>query len=157
MRDVALAQVCTGANLRQEEERQLKISMNHVAVMADDARALAEFYRDVVGLEPVAAPAAQSVNPDSYTRLKLGDHELHVVERDPELARRLGVGIDPIKAHFAFAVESVERRAELIKCLTDAGVKWLDWAPHGVPGKHQIFFLDPGNNLIEFQVDETKQ
>jgi catechol 2,3-dioxygenase-like lactoylglutathione lyase family enzyme len=130
----------------------MKISMNHVAVMADDARQLAAFYRDVVGLEPVVAPAAQHVNPDSYKWLKLGDHELHIVQRDDQLATRLGVNIDPIKAHFAFSVESMESREELIDRLTKAGVKWMDWSPHGIPGKYQLFFLDPGGNLIEFQV-----
>jgi catechol 2,3-dioxygenase-like lactoylglutathione lyase family enzyme len=135
----------------------MKVSMNHVAVMADDARALAEFYRDVIGLEPVVAPAAQNVDPNSYKWLKLGDHELHVVERDTELAKRLGVSIDPINAHFAFTVESVERREELIQRLTEAGVKWMDWSPHGIPGKYQLFFLDPGNNLIEFQVSGPQQ
>lgn len=39
----------------------MKVSMNHVAVMADDARALADFYKNVIGLEPVVAPEAQNV------------------------------------------------------------------------------------------------
>lgn len=134
------------------EERRMKVSMNHVAVMADDARALADFYKNVIGLEPVVAPEAQNVNPDSYKWLKLGEHELHVVERDEHLAKNLGVNIDPIKAHFAFTVESTETREELIKRLQGAGIEWMDWSPHGIPGKYQLFFRDPGGNLIEFQV-----
>lgn len=135
----------------------MKVTMNHVAVMADDTRALADFYRDVIGLPPVVPPAAQDAKPEANKWLQLGDHELHVVQRDPDLAARLGSGVDPINAHFAFSVESAELRKELVQRLTEAGVKWVDWSPLGVPDKSRAFFLDPGNNLIEILVAGQQQ
>lgn len=130
----------------------MKLKLNHVAVMADNSHELAAFYREVVGLDPMVTPGAKSVDPNSYKWLKVGEQELHVVQRDDALAPRLALEIDPLKAHFAFEVDSVEGIREITERLTEAGVKWMDWSPHGIPGKHQVFMVDPGGNLVEFQL-----
>jgi glyoxylase I family protein len=130
----------------------VKVRMDHVAIVADNARELATFYREVVGLEPLVAPAAQSIDGDDYRWLKMGNQELHIMQRDDALDERLGVSINPIRLHFGFSIESTETRQELIEKLTGLGMKWMDWSPHGIPGKHQLFFVDPGGNLIEIQV-----
>jgi catechol 2,3-dioxygenase-like lactoylglutathione lyase family enzyme len=132
----------------------MKVTMNHVAVIADDARALADFYSNVIGLPPAMDPAIQQGDAKTPHRLKLGDHELHVVPNDEDLAKQLGGSIDKARPHFAYTVETVEQRDELIQRLSDADVKWVDWSPSGVPDKNQVFFLDPGNNLIKVQVAE---
>lgn len=132
----------------------MKVTMNHVAVIADDARALADFYSNVIGLPVAMDSAAQQGGANISHRLKLGDHELHIVPNDEELARQLGGSIDQARPHFAYTVENAEQRDELIQRLSDADVKWVDWSPNGVPDKNQVFFLDPGNNLIKIQVAE---
>jgi catechol 2,3-dioxygenase-like lactoylglutathione lyase family enzyme len=132
----------------------MTLKVNHVAVAGDDARALATFYREVIGLEPMYTPAAQTelIDPDSYKWLRIGDLELHVVQKDETMAPRLALDIDPLAAHFAFEVESKEKIREISERLTKAGVKWIDWSKHGIPGKEQIFMVDPGGNLVEFQL-----
>ncbi|MBX9451540.1 MAG: VOC family protein [Mesorhizobium sp.] len=132
----------------------MKLKLNHVAVAGDDALALAKFYREVIGLEPMHTPAAQTehIDPDSYKWLRIGDSELHVVQKDDTMAPRLALNIDPLAAHFAFEAESKEHIREISERLTAAGVKWMDWSKHGIPGKEQIFMVDPGGNLVEFQL-----
>ena len=134
----------------------LNMKLNHVAIIADDAKALASFYREVIGLEPAVTLGAQSVNPDSYKWLKLGDLELHMIQKNDELARELGVDINPLRNHFAIEVESIEGLKEIAERLTKAGIQWMDWSPHGVPGLHQMFMIDPGGNLVEFHLGGKK-
>jgi catechol 2,3-dioxygenase-like lactoylglutathione lyase family enzyme len=130
----------------------MKLKINHVAVMADDAKEVSKFYREVLGLEPMHTPAATEIDVDTYRWLKAGNSEIHIVQRDDTVAPRLGLSIDPMKAHFAFECESVEQIREITERLSAAGVKWIDWSPHGIPGKHQVFMIDPGGNLVEFQL-----
>jgi catechol 2,3-dioxygenase-like lactoylglutathione lyase family enzyme len=130
----------------------MKFKLNHIAVMADDSKEVAKFYRDVLGFEPIHTPGAKSIDVDTYKWLKLDGGEVHIVQRDDALAPRLNLEIDPLKAHFAIECESVEQIREITERLTKAGVKWMDWSPHGIPGKHQVFMIDPGGNLVEFQL-----
>lgn len=125
-------------------------NVNHVTIGATDARSLSEFYREVIGLEMVVAPTAGSVDSNSYKWLKLGNTELHIVERDPQVQARLGLDIDPMAPHIAIELDSVEEIKVMADKLTKAGVRWMDWSPHGILGKHQMFMADPGGNLIEF-------
>lgn len=132
----------------------MKLKINHVAVASDDALGLAKFYREVIGLDPMYTPGAQTahIDPNSYKWLKIGDQELHVVQKDDKLQAKLALNIDPLAAHFAFEVESVEEIKAIGERLTAAGVTWMDWSKHGIPGKEQIFMVDPGGNLVEFQL-----
>jgi catechol 2,3-dioxygenase-like lactoylglutathione lyase family enzyme len=130
----------------------MKLRINHVAIMADDAKDLSKFYREVLGLEPTHTPSATEINLDTYKWLRAGDSEIHIVGRDDTVAKRLGLEIDPMKSHFAFECESPEQIREITDRLTKAGVKWIDWSPYGIPGKHQVFMIDPGGNLVEFQL-----
>lgn len=133
----------------------MKLRLNHVAIIADDAKELATFYREVIGLEPVVTGNAQSVDPNSYKWLKLGDNELHMIQRNDELAKRLGVEINPLRNHFAIDVDSVEGITKITEKLTEAGIQWMDWSPHGIPGRHQVFMVDPAGNIVEFQLAEA--
>lgn len=128
----------------------MKLKLGHITVGADNAHTVADFYRNVIGLEPAATLGARSVDPNSYKWLKLGETELHVVERDKSVQERLGLPIDPMAPHIAIELDSVEEIHAMADRLTQAGVKWMDWSPHGIPGRHQMFMVDPGGNLIEF-------
>lgn len=130
----------------------MNLKLNHIAVMADDSKVVAKFYREVLGFEPIYTPGAHSIDVDTYKWLKLDGGEVHIVQRDDTLAARLGVKIDPLKAHFAIECKSPEQIREITERLTAAGVEWMDWSPHGIPGKHQVFMIDPGGNLVEFQL-----
>lgn len=130
----------------------MNLKLNHIAVMADNSSEVSKFYRDVLDFEPIYTPGAASVDLDTYKWLKMDGGELHIVGRDPNLAKDLGVSIDPMHAHFAIECESAEQIRKITERLTAAGVKWMDWSPHGIPGKHQVFMIDPGGNLVEFQL-----
>jgi catechol 2,3-dioxygenase-like lactoylglutathione lyase family enzyme len=130
----------------------MAMRLNHVTLGTDNARALSDFYRNVVGLEPTLTLAAQSVNPDAYKWFKIGDKELHIVERDESIAERLSVPFSPLKTHIAIEVDSLEEIEQLTERLTKAGVQWMDWSMHGIAGKGQTFMIDLGGNVVEFQV-----
>ena len=87
----------------------MKLKIQHVAVMADDAKELSEFYREVLELEPIHTPAATEIDVDTYRWLKAGDSEIDIVQRDDTVAPRLALSIDPMKAHYAFECESSKK------------------------------------------------
>lgn len=124
--------------------------LGHVTVGGKNARAVADFYRTVIGLEPAVTLGAQNVDPNSYKWLKLGDTELHIVELDTSMHERLGLAINPMNPHVAIELDSAEEIREMADRLTKAGIKWIDFSPHGIPGRHQMFMVDPGGNLVEF-------
>jgi catechol 2,3-dioxygenase-like lactoylglutathione lyase family enzyme len=134
----------------------MELKLNHVAVMADESGPLARFYREVLDFEPIHTPGATSIDVDTYKWLKMEEGEIHIVERDDTVAPRLGLDVDPMKAHFAIECQSVEQIREITERLTKAGVKWIDWSPYGIPGKHQVFMLEPSGNLVEFQLGPNK-
>ncbi|HEY1689442.1 MAG TPA: VOC family protein [Solirubrobacteraceae bacterium] len=126
-----------------------RFSFQHVGVVAADVARLERFYTDVIGLEPIATPAAQSAEMMGFSWLRLGEHELHVIERSPDFAQRMGVSINPsLQPHFAVRIDDIEA---LKRRLTAAGVEWIDWSRIGISGLNQIFVRDPEGNVVEFE------
>lgn len=123
--------------------------IQHVGVVARDVERLAAFYRDVVGLEAMSTPAAQSGRMPPFSWLRMGDHELHVVGRDDDLARDLGITINPsLQPHFAVRIDDL---AALKRRLDESETEWIDWGRLGIRGLNQIFVRDPDGNVVEFE------
>jgi catechol 2,3-dioxygenase-like lactoylglutathione lyase family enzyme len=126
-----------------------RFKFQHVGVVTSDVERLTRFYAEVVGLDPIPAPAAQSRQMMAFRWLKLGEHELHVVERAPGIERELGVSINPsLQPHFAVSVDDIEG----LKARLDANrVEWIDWSRIGIKGLNQLFMRDPDGNVVEFE------
>jgi len=126
-----------------------RVTLQHVGIVTSDVDRLTRFYRDVIGLELFAASEAQSEHMVPFRWLRLGDHELHVVQRDPRLAERLNVSINPsVQPHFAVRVDDIEA---LKRRLDANGVEWIDWGHIGIRGLNQIFMRDADGNVVEFE------
>lgn len=126
-----------------------RFSFQHVGVVSSDIERLARFYTEVIGLEPLATPVPQSAQMMGFTWLRLGEHQLHVVERSPGFERRVGVSINPsLQPHFAVRVDDIEA---LKRRLDAAGVEWVDWSRIGISGLNQLFIRDPDGNVVEFE------
>lgn len=113
------------------------IGLNHVSVHVRRLDESVSFYRDVLGLEPVATPRFGA--PAQW--LRVGSLQLHLFEREAPAPRY---------HHFGLAVDDFEgiyRRAE------QAGV--LDAETYGhhlfeLPGGCvQLYVRDPAGNLVE--------
>lgn len=121
------------------------VGLNHVSIPADDLDASERFYRDVFGMEPIAAP-----NFGFPVRwLRLGDLQLHLQTVDAGQQRityqHFGIEVDDFVAayrtlHGMGAFERESRYADL----------WL------LPGGEiQMFVRDPSRNLIEIDCPDV--
>lgn len=112
--------------------------LHHVSlVVADTARALA-FYRDLLGLAPVARPDLGY--PGAW--LALGERQLHLLEvpnPDPVAGRPLHVGRD---RHLAFTVDDLDACAARLE---GAGIG----CTRSRSGRAALFCRDPDGNGIE--------
>ena len=113
--------------------------LNHVALHCDDLDASARFYRQVLGLEPMARPAFAF--PGVWFRIGI-DQELHLIARPPSDPQGYSI---PRERHFALRVTDIDQAAQQ---LTDLGVPFD--APKRRPdGAMQIFLRDPDDHVIE--------
>ena len=112
--------------------------INHVSVSARDLAESVRFYREVLGMEPVATPDFGF--PVQW--LRLGEVQLHVFEH--------GQTNPPVSHHFAIEVDDFPAvlryvRDHAIEDRTTFG-HWLYRLPDGAA---QLYLRDPGGNLVE--------
>lgn len=116
------------------------LGLHHVSVVVrDTARSLA-FYRDVVGLEPVADRPDLGY-PGAW--LQVGRQQVHLLELpsvDPVDGRPAHVGRDRHAAFQVSGVDALEQR------LSAAGVAFT----RSRSGRRAIFCRDPDGNGLEF-------
>jgi catechol 2,3-dioxygenase-like lactoylglutathione lyase family enzyme len=100
------------------------------------------FYRDGLGMEEIAKPAALAGRGGAWFRS--GDAEIHLgVEADPR---------PPEKAHPALQVESVDELEMLAQRLNEAGFD-VDWSQrHNVERFERFHVCDPFGNRLEVLV-----
>lgn len=124
--------------------------LHHVSLPVTDLERSTHFYREVIGLEPLARPDF----PFDGAWFAVGaDQQLHLIVHDrPTL--RCG-GVDGKDHHFALRVPSFERMREHLLAHgfredADAEDPMLMRAnPSPVAGFPQIFLLDPDRHVIE--------
>lgn len=111
--------------------------LNHVALQVADTGRSVAFYRDVVGLAPLARPAFGF--PGAWFRIGV-NQELHLIEGRDERA------FSTSRAnHFAMMVSDI---AAAVAHLRAHGVTFR--GPHQRPdGATQIFFEDPDGHVVE--------
>jgi catechol 2,3-dioxygenase-like lactoylglutathione lyase family enzyme len=125
----------------------MNAELNHVSVLAHDIEESAEFYADVLGLEPVPTPNFEV--PVQWLQTKRG--QLHLFERDMETVGQY---------HFGLTVDDLE---EVYRRAKEEGflANWDDSTDahlYGLPGGEvQLYINDPAGNLVEIDypnVDE---
>jgi lactoylglutathione lyase len=110
---------------------------NHVSVQARSLAESLRFYADLFGMEQIPSPTFRY--PTAW--LRLGDLQLHLVERDDRAPRF---------QHFAVSVDDFE--AVYVKAMT-LGIEdretW-SWHIYELPdGAVQLYVRDPADNLVE--------
>lgn len=138
-----VAFLLTGSAFAQTDARIEVVKHNHVALHVKDIAASTKFYRDVMGLEPVAVPDSLKAIRSWF---KLGaDQQIHLLA-----GRDFDVKNDRNGSHFALFVTSITA-AE--KYLTQHKMSFHKQVRFD--GAVQIYVADPDGYLIE--LNEVKR
>jgi len=105
--------------------------IHHVSICVRDADAALEFYRDVLGMTPVARP---DLGPGYW--LDSGGQQVHLMQADEPAPR---------SNHFAIRVHDID---EAVDDLRAQGVD-VHPIPHVRGAGRQAFLHDPFGNFIE--------
>ena len=111
--------------------------LNHVAIHVEDVARSVAFYRDVLGLEPIARPAFSF--PGAWFRIG-ADQELHIIgERQREvISHNRG-------NHFAMLVDDFDAwEKHLAECGANTAPRRL--RPDGA---WQLYAIDPDGHYVE--------
>ena len=135
-------------------------TIHHVNLPANNVRASARFYGDIVGMSEgawVFPPADQvghiSADPERMTLFPLANASqgensgLHLIAPEPEFARKNGLDHNPsIGGHVAFQVDNLDA---VINRLKAAGIPFSLTGTFAIPGMRHLYVYDPSMNLIE--------
>jgi glyoxylase I family protein len=137
----------------------MKIKLHHVNVCSKDVPELAEFYRDVLDLQPEPSLEAGRIldkedgYPGKVAFLSDGTTQFHLAEKDFGIGFRTGQAINPVEhGHIAFRTDDIEAFKQRLR---DKGIPFSDYGAWAMKGWAQIFFHDPEGNVIE--VHEVKE
>jgi catechol 2,3-dioxygenase-like lactoylglutathione lyase family enzyme len=119
-------------------------SIHHVNLAVDDLEAATEFYRDVLGLDPISTPDLGF--PAQFFAIAPGQ-ELHVNQLDD---------VHPQRTHFCLRLDDFAGVVD--RAATAGAIDSVAWglATRIGTGVMQLFVRDPAGNLIELnsQPDE---
>ena len=137
------ALLLTGSAFAQTDAKIEVVKHNHVALHVKDIAASTKFYRDVMGLEPVAVPDSLKAIRSWF---KLGtDQQIHLLA-----GRDFDVKNDRNGSHFALFVTSI---TDAEKYLTQHKMSFHKQVRFD--GAVQIYVSDPDGYLIE--LNEVKR
>ena len=111
--------------------------IHHVNVAVDDIASATEFYRDIIGLDPIATPDLGF--PAQFFSIAPGQ-ELHVNQLDDRHQER---------AHFCLRLDDFARVVERAAATTAIDSAAWGLATRIGTGVVQVFVRDPSGNLIE--------
>ena len=138
-----LALVFSFASFAQTDAKIEVVKHNHVALHVKDIAASTKFYKEVMGLEPVAVPDSLKAIRSWF---KLGtDQQIHLLA-----GRNFEVKNDRNGGHFALFVTSI---AAAEKYLTQHKISFHKQVRFD--GAVQIYLADPDGYLIE--LNEVKR
>jgi len=129
----------------------VKIKLHHLNLCTTNVRAMDEFYRDVLDLEPepemnASRDREQGLASD-VSFVSDGTTQLHLTERDLEVGFRTGQPINPMeRGHIAFRTDDIDA---FKRRLEDKGIPYANYGARAMRGWEQIFFHDPEGNIIE--------
>jgi catechol 2,3-dioxygenase-like lactoylglutathione lyase family enzyme len=131
----------------------MKIKLHHVNVCSRDVPGLADFYREVLDLQPEPSLEQgrildeQTGYPGKVAFLSDGVTQFHLAEKDYGIGFRTGQAVNPVThGHIAFRTDDI---GAFKKRLTEKGIPFSDFGAWAMKGWAQIFFYDPEGNVIE--------
>ena len=123
--------------MKTEHDRSGMIGLRHVGMHAKDPASLAEFYRDVMGMQIVGGSDAS--NPFGPTAF--------LCSRPGEESHEIAMFSDPQFAHSAFRLGSLAALKKFHQKVVARGIPVKFQFLHGV--SIAFYFHDPEGNLIE--------
>jgi catechol-2,3-dioxygenase len=123
--------------MKTEHEPSEMIALCHVGMHAKNPAALAEFYRDVMGMQVVGGSDAS--HPLGLTAFLSG--------RPNEESHEIAMFANPQFAHYAFKVASLGTLRRFHQKITERGIPVIFQYCHGV--SLAFYFQDPEGNMIE--------
>ena len=136
----------------------MKIKLHHVNVCSKNVPELADFYRDVLDLQPEPSlEKGRILDKDGYPGkvafLSDGVTQFHLAEKDFGISFRTGQAVNPVeRGHIAFRTDDIEAFKQRLR---DKDIPFSDFGAWAMKGWAQIFFYDPEGNVIE--VHEVKE
>ena len=119
-------------------DRSGMISLNHVGVYARNPASLAEFYRDVIGMQIVGgSDASHPVGASAFLSSRPREESHH----------EIALFNDPQYAHLAFKVRSLAALKQFYQKIVGRGIPIRFQFLHGI--SFAFYFHDPEGNLIE--------
>lgn len=136
------------------------VSIHHINLPANDVRASAKFYSEIVGMSEgswVFPPAEQvgHISSDTSkltffpaTTISQGDNAgLHLIRPDPEFARKNQLDHNPsIGGHLALQVDDLDA---VVRRLQAASIPYSLTGTFAIPGMRHLYCYDPSMNLLE--------
>ncbi|QBI18546.1 hypothetical protein ER308_02515 [Egibacter rhizosphaerae] len=130
--------------------------LHHVNLPAPDVARSAEFFGKIFDHEPESFPVADEDDRGSFDYTEQGlalmrapdrGGEMHICRPSATVARDNGWHINPlVSGHIALEVDDIE---EVKRQLVEMGEYYVDAGPWAMQGYQQIYFHDPGMNVIE--------
>lgn len=132
----------------------MKLEFHHINFVGDDVDRMHDFYTKILGLADIPqtefprSQADETTGYDGKIRFATdGGMQMHLAERDFEVAFRNGQVINPVeRGHIAFRTDDLKG---FLKVLDDNGVTYSDYGTAFAKEWHQVFFQDPEGNIIE--------
>lgn len=135
--------------LYAQQNSDLKVRLNHIAVYVVDLKTSTDFYRDVIGLDTIPEP----FHDGRHTWFSIGiKSHLHIISGVASKTAR------EKNSHLCFSVASVD---DFVKKLDKKNIAFEDWAgtkgkiTNRVDGVKQIYFKDPDGYWIE--INDAKE
>ncbi len=123
--------------MQRELENSEMVGLCHVGLYARNPAALAEFYRDVMGMQIVGgSDASYPLGPSAF-----------LSSRPSEESHEIAIFADPELAHRAFKVGSLAALKRFYDKIVERGIPIKFQFNHGV--SIAFYFQDPEGNLIE--------
>lgn len=132
----------------------MKLEFHHINFVSENVDRLHDFYTNVLGLDDIPQenfPRTEADNDRGYSgNIRFatdGAMQMHLAERDLEVAFRNGQSINPVgRGHIAFRTDDL---AAFLKILDENRIPYSDYGTTFAKNWHQVFFMDPEGNIIE--------
>lgn len=132
----------------------MKLEFHHINYVSQDVDKMHDFYTNVLGMDDIPQdnfPRTQATGQTGYDgKIRFateGQMQMHLAERDLEVAFKNGHVINPVdRGHIAFRTDDIQA---FLALLDAKGIPYSDYGTTFAAEWHQVFFHDPEGNVIE--------